>query len=88
MYNKEEYLKKIDDCITKCLHYPENGSVTIRALGKQDASRLPQFHGIIDDVSVLGLEEKPIWNRSETGLVITTNTVKSDKPVVFKIKLR
>ncbi len=71
-----------------CLAYPEDGTVTIKALAEQDASRLPKFHGIIDCVEVLGTDEKPEWNRSGQGLRIRTKTVKSDKPVVFKITIR
>ena len=71
-----------------CLSYPDSGKVIIKTLGEQDASRLPKFHGIIDDVNVLGFEEKPNWKRTAEGLIINTESVKSDKPVVFKIKLR
>jgi alpha-L-fucosidase len=67
------------------LSWPENGVVKIRSLAERDASRLPLFHGIIKDVSVLGFEEKPVWERNDEALVITAEKVKSDKPVVFKI---
>lgn len=71
-----------------CLSYPENGQVLIKALGEQDASRLPKFHGIIDKVEVLGFGEEPVWERNEEGLFISTHNVTSDKPVVFRITLR
>ena len=67
------------------LSWPENGVVRIKSLADRDASRLPHFHGIIRDVSVLGFDEKPVWERDEEALTITAKTVKSDKPVVFKI---
>ncbi len=67
------------------LSFPENGIVKIKSLGKKNAARLPHFHGIIKDVSVLGFSEEPIWERNEEALIISTKTVKSDKPVVFKI---
>lgn len=70
-----------------CLAYPKNGQVIIKSLAEQDASKLPKFHGIILDVEVLGFSEKPLWKRTTQGLEITTQTVSSDKPVVFKIKL-
>ncbi len=70
-----------------CLSYPEDGKVMIRSLGEQDASHLPKFHGIINKVEVLGFEEEPVWKRTEEGLKITTNIVRSDKPVVFKISI-
>lgn len=70
-----------------CLHYPESGQVTVRALGEQDASHLPKFHGIIKDVAVLGFEEQPVWNRDSAGLHIATKAVRTDKPVVFRVTL-
>ena len=69
------------------MKYPDDGNVTITRLSKSDASKLPLFHGIIKDVSVLGSDEKPVFTRDETGLHISTKTVKSEYPVVFKIKL-
>lgn len=69
------------------LSYPENGEVCIESLREADASRLPLFHGIIKDVDVLGFSEKPEFKRDEKGLHIKTNTVKSEYPVVFKIKV-
>ncbi|TAH63745.1 MAG: alpha-L-fucosidase, partial [Anaerolineaceae bacterium] len=64
------------------LNYPEDGKVYIKSLGKRDASSLPHFSGIIKDVSVLGFEENPIWERTNNSLNIITENVKSDKPVV------
>jgi alpha-L-fucosidase len=69
------------------LNYPKNGEVIIESLAEKDASRLPHFHGIIKDISVLGFDELPEWSRSEKGLVIKTNKVESDQPVVFKIQV-
>lgn len=67
------------------LNYPENGKIKIRALAEKNAARLPHFHGIIKDVSVLGFNEVPKWERTEEAFVINTKNVKSDTPVVFKI---
>lgn len=71
-----------------CLNYPEDGKVLIKALGEQDASHLPKFHGIIDEVSILGFDEQPKWGRTEEGLAIETKGVASKNPVVIKVKLR
>lgn len=78
---------KGDSLYAICLHYPENGTVTVKALGEQDASHLPKFHGIIRGVEVLGFEEQPVWNRDGEGLHISTKMVITDKPVVFKVTL-
>lgn len=71
-----------------CLNYPEDGKVLIKALGEQDASHLPKFHGIIDGVSVLGFDVLPKWKRTEQGLAVETERVASENPVVIKVKLR
>lgn len=67
------------------LAFPENGVVKIKSLGDKDAAKLPHFHGIIKDVSILGFDEEPCWERNEEALIISTSKVKSDKPVTFKI---
>lgn len=76
-----------DSLYAICLCYPESGAVTVRALGEQDASHLPKFHGIIKSVEVLGFDEQPVWNRDGEGLHIAAKTVNTDKPVVFKVTL-
>lgn len=70
------------------LSYPADGKITVRALAEQDASKLPKFHGIIDAVEVLGFDEKVDWSRDEAGLHIQTHTVVTDKPVVFRVRIR
>lgn len=70
-----------------CLSYPESGRVTVKALGEQDASHLPKFHGIIKSVEILGFDQQPEWNRDSEGLHIESKTVNTDKPVVFRITL-
>lgn len=70
------------------LKYPQDGRVLIRSLAERDASSKPYFHGIIEDVSVLGFDEKVTWERSEEGLLIQTQEVQSDLPVVFRIKIK
>lgn len=63
----------------------DTGEYCIRALGEQDASRQAHFNGIISDVEVLGSKDKANWSRNEEGLQIRTH-MRSDKPIVFKIR--
>jgi alpha-L-fucosidase len=63
------------------LVYPEDGKVRIKSLGKKSH----HFHGIIEDIQVLGFDEKSSWTRSDEALEITTANVQSAYPVVFKI---
>ncbi len=65
------------------LNYPEDGRVNIKSF----AYSRPYFSGIIKDISVLGFDEKPVWERNGEALSISTKNVKSDMPVVFKITL-
>ncbi|MGN0779185.1 MAG: alpha-L-fucosidase [Aristaeellaceae bacterium] len=64
----------------------EDGHYCITSLGKQDASRQANFHGIIRDVQVLGCDGAPTWHRDAEGLHLTA-AVKRDTPVVFKIRI-
>lgn len=64
----------------------EDGKYCITSLGEQDASRQANFHGIIREVEVLGWDSKPEWSRTAEGLLLETE-VRSDKPIVFRIKL-
>lgn len=69
------------------LNLPNNGKIKIKSLAEKNAAKLPHFHGIIKNVSVLGFDEEPIWKRTDTSLEINTKNVHSSKPVVFKIIL-
>lgn len=64
----------------------EDGKYCICSLGEKDASRLANFHAIIQDIEILGYNERPQWIRNEEGLLLETS-IKSDKPIVFKIKV-
>ncbi|WP_419871990.1 alpha-L-fucosidase [Candidatus Pristimantibacillus sp. PTI5] len=65
------------------LVYPENGVVAIKALKEKSI----HFQGIIEEINVLGFDEKPAWERTEEALIIQTRHVQSSAPVVFSIKI-
>jgi len=69
------------------MQYSEDGLIKIKSLGLKDATHLALFNGIIEEVSILGFDEKPRVNRTEEALELRTDTIKSDYPVVFKIKI-
>ncbi len=69
------------------LHYPENGQICIRSLSDIKDQHRPGFHGLIQDVSILGFDEKPGFFKNADGLHITTQTVNSNFPVVIKIQI-
>lgn len=64
----------------------ENGEYTFPALGEQDASKKPNFHGIIKKAEVLGFDGECCCTRDEAGFH-EGGRRKSDKPVVFRIAL-
>jgi len=61
--------------------------VTVKSLAERNAASKPHFHGIIKDVTALGFGEEVAWERDEEGLKIRTQNVKSEYPVVFKIRI-
>ncbi|MHA6532094.1 alpha-L-fucosidase [Paenibacillus sp. BAC0078] len=65
------------------LVYPKKGSVHIQSLKVNS----PHFQGIIKNISILGFDEVPAWKRTGEALIITTSTVASVLPVVFRIEL-
>lgn len=79
------YTCRGDSIYAFVLKYPESGEVKFPALGERDASSKPNFHGIIKNVSVLGFDETPEWERREDALHIRTKTVGGDAPVVFRV---
>ena len=69
------------------LSWPEDGHVVIKSLGHSADANLPEFHGIVKDVDVLGSAVKPVWERKEGGLHVTLPGIKTDKPVVVRVKI-
>lgn len=78
---------KGDSIYVFSMHYPEDGKVCIRALAESANQDVPEFHGIIQDVSILGFAEKPEWKVTTEGLELHTKHVKSQFPVVIRVKV-
>ena len=70
------------------LRYPETGEILIRSLGRKAHTADSVFFGIVDDVDVLGFDEKPVFEQTEDGLIIQTKTVGGENPIVFRVTLR
>lgn len=70
-----------------CMKYPQDGRITIRSLADSSDQNKPLFHGLIEDVSVLGFDEKINWTKDKEGLHFTTTGVKSELPVVIRVKM-
>ena len=66
----------------------EDGVYRFPAVGERDASHAPEFHGIIEQVDVLGFPQSSLaWTRTEEALEIRTTGIRSEAPVVFRIRL-
>lgn len=70
-----------------CMVCPEDGNFTIKALGDSSDQNVPQFHGLVEDVDILGHEEPLEWIKDKTGLHIRTK-IASDFPVVIKVTVK
>lgn len=69
----------------KCL---EDGKFIIQSLADSKDQNVPEFHGIVEGVEVLGFEGAvKEWYKDANGLHITTEGVESDLPVVIKVKI-
>ena len=65
---------------------PENGRFTVRSLADTADQNMPEFHGMIADVKILGFEQTPVsWHKDSTGLHIDAPGVYSKFPIVLKI---
>lgn len=69
------------------LRWPEDGCVTVRSLGLSEDQNIPEFHGIIHKLSVLGYEESPQLSRDTDGLHVRAPFVTSSYPVVLKAEM-
>ena len=86
IYEDIRFTAKGGNIYAICLNMENRASIVIKSLCESDASKKPNFHGIIKSVEVLG-HDKCQWKRDEEGLHITTDLIKTDKPVVFKISV-
>lgn len=65
---------------------PGNGEFTVRSLADSSNQNVPEFHGIISDVTILGFEGKELhWKTDGAGLHVSAPGVHSAFPVVLKI---
>ncbi|MGI6155536.1 MAG: alpha-L-fucosidase [Enterococcus lemanii] len=67
----------------------ENGLTIIQSLAKSNDQNKPEFHGMIEEISILGFKEEKIhWQILEEGLRIEHNRVKTSLPLVYKIIMK
>lgn len=67
---------------------PKDGCSVIRSLGTSSDQNRPDFHGIIENVTVLGEKEPPAWHADSDGLHIQSARPASALPVVYRVEIR
>lgn len=65
-----------------------NSEVTIQSLADSEDQNAPKFHGIIDEVELLGIKETVKWKKTTEGLIIKLPEFAITLPIVCKIKIR
>lgn len=64
---------------------PDDGRFTVKSLADSRNQNVPEFHGIISDVKLLGNARKLSWHKDAEGLHVSAPGIHSDFPVVLKI---
>ena len=87
-YSSEDFRFMVNHgCIYAfAMNYPEDGHVVIKSLRISKDQNVPEFHGIIRKVSVVGFDEEIAFEETEEGLTFTTKNVHSEFPVAIKIE--
>lgn len=68
------------------MNYPEHGRITLRSLAKSTDQNVPKFHGLIEEVAVLGDERAPEWSVDEKGLHVRMQIADRRFPVVLRVR--
>ena len=70
------------------LEAPTDGKVKIRSLAESADQNLPEFHGIVDLVEILGYTGDLSWTKDASGLNISCPELDSNFPIVCKITMK
>lgn len=72
-----------------CLRCPKDGKFLVRSLAKSRDQNIPEFHGLIRDVKLLGYDGALAWHVDEEGLHVQADgfcqNAEHDLPVVLRI---
>lgn len=89
MYTPEDYRFTVNGgCIYAiCMRCPKDGRFLIRSFAKSTNQNLPEFHGILRAVTLLGYVGQAAWHVDREGLHIAAPGIESDFPVVFRLEV-
>jgi alpha-L-fucosidase len=71
-----------------CMKCPRDGEFLIRSLKNSADQNVPEFHGIIEQVDVLGFTGPVEWSVDGDGLHLSAPGVTGDFPVVVRVKIK
>lgn len=69
------------------LKCPRDGRFLIKSLADSKNQDVPEFHGIISDVDILGYQGRLEWRTDDRGLHILSDLPESKFPVVVRVKV-
>lgn len=90
-YTKEDirFTVKGDSIYAFVMQYPEDGVLTIRSLADSKDQNVPEFHGLIEQIRVLGFDKANVqWKTDSEGLHLQIQGVKTDLPAVLRIQVK
>ncbi|MCL2254604.1 MAG: alpha-L-fucosidase [Lachnospiraceae bacterium] len=70
-----------------CMEWPDDGKLTIKSLSESGDSNKPAFHGLLNSVEIVGFDVDVKWHVDKEGLHISAPDVKSDLPIVIRVKV-
>lgn len=68
------------------LQCPKDGVFCIRSLADSSDQNVPEFHGIIESVDILGYDGRLQWSVDGEGLHVTAPGIDSEFPVVVRVR--
>lgn len=69
------------------LSCPKDGVFQVKSLAESKDQNVPEFHGIIKKVALLGYEGEIQWHTDGDGLHVAAEGIESEFPVVLKIEV-
>jgi alpha-L-fucosidase len=68
-----------------CMKCPEDAKFLVTSLRDSKDQNVPEFHGIIRKVRILGFGGKIVWHTDKRGLHVEAEGLESEFPVVIQI---
>lgn len=70
------------------MQYPQHGQITVRSLAESEDPDAPKFHGLIEEVTILGYGQLPEWTVDTKGLHVKMQIADRRFPVVLRVRVK